>query len=361
MNPLRASLASVVLMVAVVSSSATVAAAKAKVDAASTVVVYGKAEASLRVSVATAVEDALREAGWELSDPFSDKEVDTIARCFAVDKPGLCIAATAHAKGVSRIVAVQVDTERGKGSTASLRLSGQLAIVGKPEVVLQLRFCSPCAGEALTSAAQELVKLLLEGSAVRDATTKIELRTSPSGAVVTLDGSLIGGSGREIATVAGPHTLSFELDGYTRQTRTVEALEGKTVVVEVELVPSAGLIVAPDPEGPVSKVDGPEASLRWPKRLAIGGGVLVVGGIVAVLLDEDPKKDATIKQPATILDTARLGVGMIVVGAISGGLGGYLWWKAPSRKPSRSPQGRISSAALVPTSHGALVGVAGTF
>lgn len=357
MHPIRCARGSVLVVVlsfvwSLLSLRPALVAAEVDGDAA-TVVVYGKAEASRRSSVAAVVEDTLRKAGWNLTDPFSDREIDTITRCFAVDKPGLCIAATTHAKGITRVVAVQVDVERGKGATATLRLSGQLAVAGKPEVILQLRYCTVDQLEAKT---QELVKLLLDGSSVRAADTKIELRTKPQGVVVTLDGQLVGGAGAEISTAPGSHTLLFELEGYTRQTRTVEVAEGKTVVVEVELTPSAGIIVPLPPESnPVVA-----RSQRWPLTLMAVGSVALIGGVVAVIIDEDPVRRADVKQPATLIDTARLGAGLIIGGAVVGGVGSYLWWRG--RKHNRAAaKPPVSTALMIPTAHGAVVGVAGTF
>lgn len=371
-------------------------------ERAGTVIVYGKAESKRRSAVRSAVEEALREAGWSLGRSFSRREADTVARCFAADKPGLCIAATAAAKGIERVVAVQVDPERGKGSRATLRLSGQLADAGTPDVILQLRFCSPCSRDELATVAQELVKLLLENSQVRAATTKIALRTQPAGVVVTIDGKLIGGESTEIATVAGSHTLLFELDGYTRQTRTVEAVEGETVTVEIELSPSAGIVIAPRPEegdglpredstrrgdsssaladsggagGGIVVRDGPDRGDRGDRDRGDGGGsrllpyllvglgsTAVAGGVFAIVIDEDPVADPGVEQPATILDTGRLGAGLVIGGALTGALGGYLWWRAERRSSSARKRGRAASILTVhPARQGALVGLTGNF
>jgi PEGA domain len=366
------------------------AAPAAASDPTGAVVVYGKADRSHRKAVAAAVEEALRDAGWSLERRFSSREADTVVRCFAADKPGLCIAATAASREVERVVAVQVDPERGRGRNATLRLSGQLATAGTPEVVLQLRFCSPCNRDELAAAAQDLVRLLLDSSEVRAATTKIELRVKPAGVVVSLDGKLIGGDSKELATVAGPHTLLFELDGYARQTRSIEVKEGKTEVVEVELVPAAGITVATapgkqaigvlrpaplpdssDPADPAAAAgpDGPqtgqspfeqprERGRRWvPYTLMAVGGLALIGGGVLVAIDEDLNSSPTAKQPETYMNTASLGVGMMIGGALAGAVGGVLLFNAGDKPRRRGP----ASAAIVPTQSGALVGVGGTF
>ncbi len=351
-------------------------------EPAGTVVVYGKARSSHLKAVAKAVEAALRGAGWDVGRRFSAREADTVVRCFAADKPGLCIAATAASYEVSRVVAVQVDPERGEGRKAPLRLSGQLATAGTADVVLQMRFCNPCGKDELTSVSQDLVKLLLDSSEMRAANTKLELRIKPSSAVVTLDGKLIGGDSKELPTVAGTHTLLFELDGYVRQSRTVEVEEGQTQIVEVELLPLAGITIAPpaddrqsgvvrpppgDPSDPgaptIPGAPGPgtgqpeRGGRGWrPYTLLAVGGLAIVGGVVGVLIDEDPKLDPTLKQPPTIMDTGRLGASMIVGGAVLAGFGGVLWWKAGDK-----PKKKRTVTAIVPTRSGALVGVGGTF
>lgn len=370
----------------------------ADANLAATVVVYGKAASKRRNAVRNAVEEALRDAGWNLERPFSRRESAAVARCFAADKPGLCIASAAAKNGVGRVVAVQVDPERGKSSRAPLRLSGQLAAAGDDDVVLQLRFCNPCGKRELPQAAQELVKLLLENSQVRAATTKIALRTKPAGVVVTVDGKLIGGESSELVTVAGSHTLLFELDGYTRQTRTVEALEGQTVTVEVELSPSAGIVIAPvEPrptrDGGGDDVDDGDAprpgGLGGAKSDASGGitvisrgnrdrdadtgrgvlpyaviglGVVAIGaGVAGILLDEDPVADPGVKQPATILDTERLGIGLAIGGGVTTVLGSYLWVRAGNRASAKRSRAALAPLTISPTRRGALVGLGGSF
>lgn len=93
-----------------------------------------------------------------------------------------------------------------------------------------------------------------------------------------------------------------------------------------------------------------------PYTLMTIGGLAIVGGVVGVVIDEDPRLDPTVKQPATIMDTGRLGAGLIAGGVVLAGLGGVMWWTAGD-KPKKRP--RVT--AIIPTRSGALVGVGGTF
>lgn len=118
--------------------------------------------------------------------------------------------------------------------------------------------------------------------------------------------------------------------------------------------PSTSIRTNPGPESGQPEAGGGRGWL--PYTLMAVGGVAIAGGVVGVLIDEDPKLDPTVKQPATIMDTGRLGAGMIAGGVILAGFGGVMWWSAGDK-----PKKKRTVTSIVPTRSGALVGVGGTF
>jgi hypothetical protein len=73
-----------------------------------------------------------------------------------------------------------------------------------------------------------------------DSTTQLYVKTVPTGAEVSVDGTVVGKSDKLFDVSAGSHKLSLSLEGYVKEERTVDVREGEITRVEVELKKQAG-------------------------------------------------------------------------------------------------------------------------
>ncbi len=182
----------------------------------------------------------------------------------------------------------------------------------------------------------------------------LSIKSTPQGAIYTVDGALKSATDALITIVPGHHVITIEREGYQTETRSVEAVEGKTSEVMVtlrRLDTVDGHVLTPE-----AKQDVAPRSRALPIALVAVGGAAIAGGAVAIALNEgEIAKPAGQDQPRTHLNTVSVGITSIAVGAAVAGLGGYLWWKYSRDDAAR----RAPVASLVPG--GAVVGFGGAF
>lgn len=90
------------------------------------------------------------------------------------------------------------------------------------------------------------------------ATGRLAVRSTPSGALVRVDGTEAGTTPLQIEVSIGPHRLEARLEGHESATRWVDVVEGQTAEVEFGMVALGGapgeggeLLVRADPSGTV--------------------------------------------------------------------------------------------------------------
>jgi hypothetical protein len=284
-----------------------------RVDAdTGTVVVFGTSEPRQRTVVAAAVTSVLKEARWTLVEPaFSSRDVGAIANCIGVDKPWRCVANAVDVKNLSRLFVVQADAEKA-ATGVQVRIVGSLLVAGHDVRASEQQFCAPCTDSDLAQSAAIVVRRLLD-SASRGATT-LEIHTTPAGANVTIDGHQVGSLDERYPVSAGHHKVLIELAGYRPEVRELEVPEAQVTSVNITLTPLDDRRVATHPS-------------RTPLMLVGVGGGLVIGGIVALALNQnDPIKSPPQQQPQFYTDTRPAGVTLIVSG-VAVGVAGYLWWR----------------------------------
>ncbi len=105
----------------------------------------------------------------------------------------------------------------------------------------------------------------------------LTLTSVPSGAVVRVDGRLIGKTPGQARVPFGAHVIEFQLDGYRTETRRAD-VRSDSLSIPVELVAitriGPAVIAAPGWEGAVLRVDGKEVG-RIPIALQISEGLHV--------------------------------------------------------------------------------------
>jgi hypothetical protein len=305
------------------------------------ILVLGKASSERHEMIVDSVRRVSGEVGWSLSAPrFSAADGEAIVACLANDRPWTCIAPRMRDKG-DRLVVVQIELER---SDTVVTVHVVSAATGADTNGKQ--FCTACDEQALTRAVVEVTKEALHDSVARAGKTVLAIKSIPDKAWISLDGKPGGATNTTKTTYPGEHVVVLRHDGYEPATRTVTAIDGKVVVVEVALEPTKTtqpVSSKPEPAGAPSTLI---------PKLAIGiGGAALVAGALMVVLDEDPNPVG--QQKERIYNTAPAGVAIGIAGALLAGTGVYLWWRSSSGSP-------VAKVTLL-LDGGALIGWSGRF
>ena len=185
---------------------------------------------------------------------------------------------------------------------------------------------------------QARLKALGSGPAV------LILDSKPRGALVIVDGEVVGKTPLERPVLAGPHTIRVSLDGHVADERELTFVNGARETVSVTLHRTPG-----------------SSRSQLLGAVGLGGGLAVLAaGITLLALDDAPYRGDCIhpivdakKQCRSLYNTGPLGGALIGVGAIVGTLGAVALIR--HRGARRSGPGR--RAFVVPRG----LGVAGEF
>ena len=315
-----------VLITSIVAIVATASVARAEVGA---VVVYGKAKPHEREVVASAVARTVRDASWSVTDAaFSAKELENIVVCLKLDRPWPCVAPTASAKGVQRVVVVQVELEDGGKAVI---VTGQVLVQSEAVPSIERRFCQPCSDSALDQSAKEMTKVLLDRMIAREGTTSLEIHTIPPGASIMIDGNMVGASNKTVAVSAGTHQLQVQRSGYRPESKTVIVQEGASIKVTITLTPA-------ESGTPGSSDDKP--SRLVPGLIGGAGAIALVGGVAYSLTTDPP---SSFEQPQRLYSGPALAVA--AAGGVALGVGLYLWFRNP--KPRSAPTASFANGGGV--------------
>lgn len=304
-----------------------------------------------------AAETRLRAAGWDLATkPFSPKEVDAVSACLRNDVEAWpCVSKVIGTRGIRRVASVALKRDTTVSGTRELVLTGRLVVADLSVVVVSRRFCEQCTDDTLSALTTELTTDLLQQAALESGRTVLSIKSTPQGAIYTVDGVLKSATDALITIVPGRHVITIEREGYQTETRTIEAVEGKTSDVMVtlrHLDQTAG-----PPQSPDVKPDVKHRSRALPIALVSAGGAAVVGGAVLLAFNQgEIAKPRGEDQPRLHFNALPVGLTSIAVGVATAGLGGYLWWRFARNDAS---SGRAPVASLV--DGGAVIGVSGTF
>jgi hypothetical protein len=286
----------------------------------------------------------LRAAAWKISDQngFTDADVEHMLGCLSVDRPWRCIAAITGGRDFDRVLIVQVNPGKAK---SELVLEGQIPSAEHDVPPTDQQYCNaPCDEVALRNAANELTTRLLRAfdTAPPPDATRLDVHTRPAGAAIAVDGIDVGTSDHPLVVTPGKHSIAIDLAGYRHETRDVTIEDGRTQTLDVALVPVVTTV----------KVDQPKHSLVLPYALVGIGGGAIVGGVLALVLD-DPSSTAKIgPQRQFYYDTTTPGYIAIGAGVVAAAVGTVLWfhWRNAPAAPTVS---------LVP--NGAALGITGAF
>lgn len=313
----------------------------------------GKLTEHDRSLAAGATEARVRGAGWLLATkPFSAKEIEAVASCLRDIAAWPCVAKVVGSRGIRRVAVVALNRNEAPDGAPQVVIVERLVLAEAELVVLGQRFCERCTDDTLTALTAELTTELLQRAQLDSGRTVLAVRSTPQGALYSVDGTLSGATDATIDIVPGRHIVTIEKEGFDSATRTVEAIEGKTAEVSVTL---QRLESAPPRAVTPGKPAGAHHARTLPIAMVATGSASVVGGVIALALNQHPvTKPADQDQPRGYYNTVPAGVALIIGGALVGGAGGYLWWKYVHDDKHASP-------AVTPTAGGAVVGVQGAF
>jgi hypothetical protein len=295
------------------------------------VVVGGAANDHDRGQVRAAIEQTLLGAGWTLSPtPLAKRDADAILGCKDTKAPWTCVPPSLGTGGVQTVLVVNVAYRQSDAGAPMIVLTGQLIGTDTQSTAAGSQYCEQCAGDKLNSTASELTEQLMRDLAVRNRRTMIQVRSTPPGAEVKLDGQSVGVTDQTFNTFPGVHLLVIQKPGFERVLEDVFVEEGQTATVAHTLKPSS-----------IERGVRTQARSRIVPAILIGAGaVMVVGGTYVSWTEESslagPQDKYLYNSPA---------IAVAAVGAIAIGAGIYLW----QRKP------RTGSTPTVSVTHGAAV------
>jgi hypothetical protein len=181
--------------------------------------------------------------------------------------------------------------------------------------------CERCTSASLRAAVDDIMARLMRPAAA--AVGHIKLRSSPSGARITVDGKQVGVTPLDWDMTTGKHMLGMELDKHQAQQRTLNVSSDQDEVVDLSLV-----------EIPTNAVrrEGTDLSRSrvWPvAAMGVGAAAIIIGGVL-IAVDQEPGQLA----PPSVHNSAPIGVGVSLAGAACAGVGAYLWFRAAETSSS---------------------------
>lgn len=186
--------------------------------------------------------------------------------------------------------------------------------------------CGGCDLEQASAWASKVARQLINSAGPADTSARLEVRSTPPGAAVSIDGSPVGVSGMAFGVSAGRHTVSVELEGHEVAAREVDLPPGKTTVLEVKLQPRAAVPAPPDRPAP-----GPGFfSARVFKWVTLGVAVAgLAAGISLIAIDGQPTCDESFPnmECPEVRDTLAAGAVLTALGGAAGLASGYLFYR----------------------------------
>lgn len=292
------------------------------------VAVGGNAEERDRAAVSAGAMAATRQAGWQLPvKPLTKKESTSLLRCLDPGEPWNCIPGSIGSQGIHQALVVSAEKQQAEDGSPVVVLTAKLIVTQPHALAVRRRLCEHCADDRLTQASSELTEQLLQELAVRMGRTVLEVKSSPSGARIVLDGVPVGATNMTFNTYPGPHVVILEMPGYLTQTIPVDAQEGKTAAVAVTLQPSERV-------PPPSKITTPndKPSRLVPIALFSAGGAALVGSGILIYLGAQSGPDQEVLHTSAKAHGIELGI----LGVAAIGAGAYLWWRGSTGAPTVS-------------------------
>jgi len=302
-------------------------------------VVSGGAAEHQRSAVGTAIEAAIRKAGWSLpAKPLTKKDSDGLLSCTDSKSPWTCLPASyGSARDVHDVLVVSVDMQQAENGAPMVIITGKMIVTDPPAFAVLRRYCEHCADDKLVEAGQSLTEELIRQIATRSGRTIVSIRSVPAPAAIIFDGVRAGATDATFNTFPGTHLVIIERAGFLSETREFTVEEGKTAEVTFNLQPSATR----------STQEPPKRDWLVPAILLGTGVPVTVFGAISIYRGQ-------VNGSGGKFDYRRataLGVTSSIIGLGAIGTAVYLVWRDSARS--------APSAGLTPG--GAIVGWTGSF
>jgi hypothetical protein len=263
--------------------------------------------------------------------PISLAALDRLGDCFVREQLDCARRIVDAEASVTAIVYVRVREQR---TLQDLALTAYWLEKGRA-VISEQGGCRRCTSESLSAATDDMMTRLLRD--VMRSMGRLKLRSSPSGARITLDGEAIGITPLDWDVAPGTHTIRIEDGKRAQRTRTIIARADATDVVDIALTD--------EPTGPRDGGGSQRGAL--PAIAMAAGSAAIITGAVLIAID----KERTPAEPQ-VNNTAPVGAGIAIAGGVVAAIGAYLW--------IRAPEARSAPVAAV-TGNAAYVGWLGRF
>jgi hypothetical protein len=315
--------------------------------------VRGTAAAEARAAGAASVREALQRAGWKLSPrQLGEREVEAVAACLSNDKPWSCIAAIIKDKAIGQVAIVSVDPKQAADGTPLTLVTTRIVVASQNLAYGDEQYCERCNAENVKATASTVATKVLGRVYLNSNRTTLDIKSSPAGARVVVDGTVMGASNLAFEILPGRHAITLSLRGYREVNRNVEVVDGQAAQVsvileaeEVEVTPSASTL----PRG-ARTTERERVLPSWIAPTAVAAGVaaaLVGAGFVFADLDQP---EGEVQQQYNV---SGRGIGLAVAGVVIAGGGLYLWRWPPTREhttkatlSSSSSSASLSAAPL---------------
>jgi hypothetical protein len=297
------------------------------------IVVAGSAPLHERELVSATMRATASSIGQALvADAFAPGELATVTRCLKEKQPWTCMTQVVTRQRLSLLAVISLDAGQGPDGTPQLVLSAQFVDAKLDSPVSDQKYCPRCTDDVLAKIASELTIDLLREVAAQSGATVVSIKSVPRGARITFDGKPLGVTDLSFNTYAGSHTIVLESDGYYPEPRTVDTVERETTEIVVTLRPAK--LVKPPEQNPrhqdLDRRPVPRRSHLVP-GIVIGVGLAAVagGGLLILAHDEPSRPLPTEDQEPYYFDTRLPGIAAAIGGAVTVGVGIYLWRRAP--------------------------------
>ncbi|MBP9086900.1 MAG: PEGA domain-containing protein [Kofleriaceae bacterium] len=332
--------------------------------------VAGTATVKDRTLVQGAATYAAGEAGWVMMKAaLDDAALKKVRTCLkAGDNPWPCVEPLAIKVGFDRLIVMQADVDKVNAGT--IVITAHVLAAQVEGVLVDRAYCEACNPAKLEEQIQNLATRQIRALMAQKGDTKIEVVSSPSSAVVKIDGAMVGETDATFRTYPGKHTVMVARAGFVNEVRDVMVAEGKTERVDVVLRNENGkpgdpivAVTTPTndprrsrgdrihPSTVVESKSNEHRSKLMPSMLMGGGAVaLVLGGVLVFTNESAPPLGQP--QPERLDGNIPLGIGFGIAGAAAVGVGVYLW--------TRPDAGRSHGPVAMPLQHGGILGWAGT-
>lgn len=302
--------------------------AAAHADGTAAVLVSG--DPGFKDAVTKEVGQWMREKGYTVSDTaIAVQAPKLMTDCFVTADLGCGQSVYSKHVNADAFLFMMVEVQPNpKDGSRDVTITGWFFQKGRA-VAVDRRYCQHCRETTMKLAAGDLAAVLSERGV--DNVGRLRITSDPSVARVMVDGQPVGATPMEYQLPTGTHRIVVDKEGFVLEDRSVEVVANDVTSVRVPLKrKGAG-------PGPASSDEGPEGQSRGSRGLLpyslLGGGAaaMVAGGVLIAMHQDETSTEKYYR------NSRPAGLVLVGVGAVTAGVGAYLWVKA----------GRSSQAAPV--------------